>query len=41
LDKKEWDNVGWFLRSFYGVSDDTMKAIAGDFYIPEKKKKAV
>jgi hypothetical protein len=39
MDQKEWDNVGQFLRKVYGVSDD-MKAIAGDFYEPEKKKKA-
>jgi hypothetical protein len=39
MDKKEWDNVGQFLRKLYSVSDD-MKAISGGFYDPEKKKKS-
>jgi hypothetical protein len=39
MDDKEWNNVGTFLRKVYAVSDD-MKAIAGGFYEPEKKKKA-
>jgi hypothetical protein len=39
MDKKEWDNVGTFLRKLYSVSDD-MKAISGGFYEPEKKKKS-
>ena len=39
MDKKEWDNVGQFLRKLYAVSED-MKAIAGGFYETDKKKKA-
>mmetsp|Transcript_131266 Transcript_131266/g.379738 ORF Transcript_131266/g.379738 Transcript_131266/m.379738 type:complete len:204 (+) Transcript_131266:61-672(+) len=38
MDKKEWDNVGGFLRKVYGVGED-MKAIANGFDA-EKKKKA-
>ena len=39
MDKKEWDNVGQFLRRVYAISDD-MKAISAGFYDPEKKKRA-
>ena len=39
MDKKEWDNVGQFLRKVYATTED-MKAIASGFYDSEKKKKA-
>lgn len=39
MDKTEWNNVGQFLRKLYSVSDD-MKAIAGGFSEPDKKKRA-
>lgn len=39
MDKKEWDNVGQFLRKVYATTDD-MKSIAAGFYDPDKKKKA-
>lgn len=39
MDKKEWDNVGQFLRRVYTVSDD-MKGIATGLYEPNKKEKA-
>jgi hypothetical protein len=39
MDKKEWDNLGQFLRKLYALSED-LKSISGGFYEPEKKKKA-
>jgi hypothetical protein len=39
IEKKEWDNIGQFLRRLYAAGDD-MKSIAGGIYDPEKKKKA-
>jgi hypothetical protein len=39
IEKKEWDNIGQFLRRLYAAGDD-MNSIAGGIYDPEKKKKA-
>lgn len=40
LNKKEWDNIGQFLRRLYQASED-MKSVAISIYDPEKKKAAV
>ena len=40
LNKKEWDNVGQFLRRLYQSSED-MKSVAISIYDPEKKKAAL
>jgi hypothetical protein len=40
LTKKDWDNVGQFLRRLYQASED-MKSISISIYDPEKKKAAV
>jgi hypothetical protein len=39
MDKKEWDNVGQYLRKLYAVGDD-MKSISAGLYEPAKKKRA-
>lgn len=39
FEKKEWDNLGQFLRGVYAASDD-MKGIAKGIYDPDKKKQA-
>lgn len=40
LNKKEWDNIGQYLRRLYQASED-MKSVAISIYDPEKKKAAV
>ena len=39
IEKKEWDNIGQFLRRLYSAGDD-MKEIAKGIYDPGKKKQA-
>jgi hypothetical protein len=40
ISKQEWDNIGKFLRTAYGVGDD-MKSIAGGIADQDKKKRAL
>jgi len=40
LDKKEWDNIGQFLRAAYATGDD-MKAVANGIANPDNKKRAL
>jgi len=40
LDKKEWDNIGQFLRIAYSTGDD-MKAVAAGVSNPDNKKRAL
>ena len=40
LNKKEWDNIGQFLRRLYQASED-MKSVSISIYDPDKKKAAV
>jgi hypothetical protein len=39
MDKKEWDNVGRFLRRIYATGDD-LKGIGAGIYDSAKKKQA-
>lgn len=39
IDKREWDNIGQFLRAAYSVGDD-MKAVASGIGDPDNKKRA-
>jgi hypothetical protein len=39
LDKKEWDNIGKFLRSLYAAGED-LKAVASGIFDPDNKKRA-
>lgn len=39
IEKKEWDNIGGFIRRLYAAGDD-MQVIAKGIYDPEKKSKA-
>ena len=41
IDKKEWDNIGKFLRSIYSTAENDMKPIAkGLSYNPTNQKQA-
>ena len=41
LDKKEWDNIGKFVRSTYATAENDMKAIAKGVSNPENKERAL
>jgi len=41
MDKKEWDNVGQFLRKLYGVAENDMKDIANTMPDPAKRKRGL
>lgn len=40
IDKKEWENIGKFLRTAYSIGDD-MKAVAAGIGNPDNKKRAL
>jgi hypothetical protein len=41
IDKKEWDNIGKFLRTVYSTAENDMKAVAKGIFNPDNNKQAL
>lgn len=41
IDKKEWDNIGKFLRTIYSTAENDMKPVAKGVFNPVNQKQAL
>jgi hypothetical protein len=41
IDKKEWDNIGKFLRTIYSTAENDMKFVAKGVFNPANQKQAL